>query len=830
MEYIGKKLFVFIICIECIVCVCRGQTADKGKSILLKPHLPVKAQIDMGISLYEIREDLDLEGGSVVLPEECQFFFNGGVIRNGSIDVGCLMVNEWKFENVKINGNVDFVAPINVPVKNTKEFVSTILDYKPIVSDIPTVFVFSANQIYDWEGVLLINKKNVTFTGGGTIQGHIHIGLDAAAYKNVSFDEYPATAHSNILISNLRFSKHGVIGTLNDSERIIEYIKTAKTTPDNVAISIINVSNVKIENCFFDNVPYPVVYTPNELFVNQNVRRLNIVNCDFEFCHTAVYAPSIVNNSLEYGDLIFSNNNVYPTNYGLDVSCIDGLKVFNNTFNTCKKGQMGANIQAFLPGQVVITNNSFYGEYNSEAVVLDSPGAAIIDGNLFSSQGLIYPPTSKDRMACLRIQRSEKTTYASGLAITNNLFTRVNRLPIYADGYFRSATIMGNTVSGTRYALNKSVLYYFHSTSKDEARLQPMKMNDNLLEDVTGTLELRMDVINDMMNSNSLYPDEVWKKNKHIYSLKRGNQYIPVRVTGCSRSRPIYVIKPIQSSYNGKVPFVFNGIQFAIKVTPATSGSQVLKMIINELKPVFGDSHQFKIIDNILWIAGKSSDTPVITPMWEVNEKTTPYSFQVLYQNLGYNVTLKDVDEKNFIGAPLYNYGIDLDDDGKIVKFGNIITVLKVYPHNQSAELVFHERPEKQDSYKWLYNDMFFACSLNGSTKTAGLLSSIVELCYADRAYVKNNSLFLKEKDREYNFYSCGGKWHTTYNTHVVDCKFFTDTGIEYYPDTDSFNNAGTSSSRPKDARVGFQYFDTTISRPIYWNGKEWVDSEGNER
>lgn len=830
MKSIGKILFVLLVSIESIVCASWGQTTERKTAILLKPHISINAQINKNINLYEIREELDLAGERVVLPNECRFIFNGGIIRNGSIDVGCLIVNEWKFENVKINGTVDFAAPINVPVNNTKEFVSTIIEHKPILSDLPTVLFFSANQVYNWDGILKINKRNVTLTGGGTIQGHIHIGLDETTYKNIKFDDYPATAHSNILISNLRFSKHNVIGTLYDSDRIIDYIKAAEPTTDNVAISIINVSNVKIENCFFDNVPFPVVYTPNESFVNQNVRRLNIINCDFEFCHTAVYAPSLVKNSLEYGDLVFSNNNVYPTNYGLDVSCIDGLKVFNNTFNTCKKGQMGANIRALLPGQVVITNNSFYGEYNRESVILDSPGTAIIDGNLFSSQGLVYPPTKKDRMACLQIQRTVKTSYASGLTITNNLFTRVNRLPIYVDGYFRSATIMGNTVSGTRYSLNKSVLYYFHSTSKDETRLQPMKMNDNLLEDITGTLELRMDVINDMMNSNSLYPDEVWKKKKHIYSFKKGNHYIPVSVTGCSKAKPIYVIRPIQSSYNGDVPFVFNGIQFTINVTSITTNIEVLKMIIDELKPVFGDSHQFKIIDDILWIVGNTSDTPVITPMWEINEKSTPYRFQVLYQNLGYNITLKDVDEKNFIGAPLYNYGIDSDDDGKIVKFGNTLTVLRTKSQDKPAELVFHERPEKRASYKWLYNDMFFACGINGTANTAKLLSSIVELCYTDRAHVKGNLLILKEINKEYNFCSYGGEWHSTYDTHVVIPKFFTANGIEYYPDSDNFNNVGPSTFRPNNPKVGFQYFDSTIGRPIYWNGLEWVDSEGHKR
>ena len=216
--------------------------------------------------------------------------------------------------------------------------------------------------------------------------------------------------------------------------------------------------------------------------------------------------------------------------------------------------------------------------------------------------------------------------------------------------------------------------------------------------------------------------------------------------------------------------------------------------------------------------------------MWELNDKVSSYRFNVIYQNLGYNITVKDVDGKNFVSKPLYNYGIDFNDDGKIVRFGDCLTVLRTMKSNKQAELEFRERPSKKESFKWLYNDMFFACGNNGTTSTNQLLSKIVTLCYSERAIVKGNTVVLKEKDKEYNFNSGGETWYSTYNKHVSDYKFFTESGIEYDPDTGKYNNAGTSSSRPKNPILGFQYFDTTLGRPIYWNGKEWVDSEGHKR
>lgn len=42
-----------------------------------------------------------------------------------------------------------------------------------------------------------------------------------------------------------------------------------------------------------------------------------------------------------------------------------------------------------------------------------------------------------------------------------------------------------------------------------------------------------------------------------------------------------------------------------------------------------------------------------------------------------------------------------------------------------------------------------------------------------------------------------------------------------------SLNQVG--SSRPINPHVGYQFFDTSLGRPIWWNGKKWIDSSGKE-
>jgi len=39
---------------------------------------------------------------------------------------------------------------------------------------------------------------------------------------------------------------------------------------------------------------------------------------------------------------------------------------------------------------------------------------------------------------------------------------------------------------------------------------------------------------------------------------------------------------------------------------------------------------------------------------------------------------------------------------------------------------------------------------------------------------------------------------------------------------------SGISSARPQNRTVGSMFFDTTLNKPIWWNGSNWVDSAGN--
>jgi hypothetical protein len=53
---------------------------------------------------------------------------------------------------------------------------------------------------------------------------------------------------------------------------------------------------------------------------------------------------------------------------------------------------------------------------------------------------------------------------------------------------------------------------------------------------------------------------------------------------------------------------------------------------------------------------------------------------------------------------------------------------------------------------------------------------------------------------------------------------------IESYADDFTkwrIENTGVTSQRPGNADNGFQFFDMTLRKPIWWNGSSWVDANG---
>ena len=72
---------------------------------------------------------------------------------------------------------------------------------------------------------------------------------------------------------------------------------------------------------------------------------------------------------------------------------------------------------------------------------------------------------------------------------------------------------------------------------------------------------------------------------------------------------------------------------------------------------------------------------------------------------------------------------------------------------------------------------------------------------------------------------------YTTANNNQVEiCGMRLHEGfadLPWAPSTSDYPISGATANRPPEPKVGYMYFDTTIGKPIYWNGTSWVDATG---
>lgn len=77
------------------------------------------------------------------------------------------------------------------------------------------------------------------------------------------------------------------------------------------------------------------------------------------------------------------------------------------------------------------------------------------------------------------------------------------------------------------------------------------------------------------------------------------------------------------------------------------------------------------------------------------------------------------------------------------------------------------------------------------------------------------------------NFSSVGTDVNQTYEEQLTfaingdGTKYLGDDGK--YHEVKQVSSYGTTTNRPSNVSIGFQYFDTDLNRPIWWNGTEWV-------
>lgn len=134
-----------IICVQVIFCTLASPVYSQTtipSIITLNPNKSFAAQVKKAGCIYRIQYNFDLDNKTVGLPNDCVLLFDGGSVRNGTLDLNKCQI-EGKGIKCKIKNPGDYSYALSSYLTNTKDpelnksVVQTLLDAKvPVIIDL----------------------------------------------------------------------------------------------------------------------------------------------------------------------------------------------------------------------------------------------------------------------------------------------------------------------------------------------------------------------------------------------------------------------------------------------------------------------------------------------------------------------------------------------------------------------------------------------------------------------------------------------------------------------------------------------------------------------
>lgn len=636
--------------------------------ITLNPDDPFDEQVTMENTIYEIRYDYDLDGETFDMPANCMLNFNGGKIDNGTI-VGHGLSISKKSGSVNYTGKYNFAnimyAEEYFNESNARGLAAlqSVIDMKPFDSEETTVIYFASGRLYDWTGSLNLNKKNITLTGGGTIKGVIRLGVSKQTYEDEGLNSY-INSQFNIHITNLRFDK---------GYTTVEEVAEAEMTDANCSFIIKNCPNIIISNCTFHNVPYPIVMEGNAgEYVNQNVRRFYITHCSFDRCRIALLAKRTVEqNTFNFGDTTFANNNVYPTEYGVKLSNLDGFVCVGNTFYSCSENDI------YLDNvyECIISHNELFGTNCKNVIKVIRSSQLIIMSNMFGTFKSNYKAMDGVEANMGFIYLADNC-FSYNVTINNNTFNAGYGIPI----------VIGRSIDIRRFVANGNSFYneplrlcnglpyvYFHTLPTDFQCDFIHRHYDNY-NFVSNPLLVVYNEYDDIINYYSrIHENIVYDGYNNKYTIK-----------SIKDDKATTIVSPnlsFTASADFKYEFIYDGKHYEIDVTTGDDGYDVLDKIITAI----GNKTGFTIdkIGGSLYMqcdeVGRLLYTPFIILTTSIkigNDTVSVTPVRATQFSLGKKIEYKDKDGYNFLREaeqknPSGGYYLSDDDLGRIICSAN---------------------------------------------------------------------------------------------------------------------------------------------------------------
>ena len=779
-------------------------SSGKGYKILRKNWVRgyntlTQNMINKENTIYEIRYDFDLKGQEIIIPEGCVLKFEGGSFKNGTIKNNRTMVI---CEGSVRNCLIDIILPEGINI--IQDGITVTSSKVGFIAGLKTDIVGQYN--YNILKALLVNKCNIIF--------------DEEYYINISTTldiDYHLEMSNGSLIFNgtspFKFVDGGSIKVENmklytdvDYYRFI-YTIDFTTIVDHIIFKNNEINNMSICQLTFadiDNIGVNVVEIRNNN-INLNTKDYeNVIISNAKFFNPVYIVNNIVNNSTHTFIYIgATNEDTYAAKKAREsqpIYCIDNTYIGNHISKN-DDGSFGS--------------SGYHCAFLVESDTLICQGNTI--KNVFSTNegGTAYD-----------IYGSCRNLYFENNVVENILKFRLNG--VAGDEAFYTHCELGKSKE-TNDNINKC---------KKVFRGNTYKLDVDFVKSIGATqTDLQVWIFAYTFLYNNV--DIVFENNIIDYPIEiRGNSSSRYANSFIFRNNQVYCKKWsnyiwVLNGVNGITDYVSianNAIimdEPTIRFVPLSQGNSITKHkyieVINNISnaPInFGGSDAINC-EKLIFKNNIYKGASLNMGMNHYYHFSTPIpQLDYIYNEL--NIPTISLGAEESIISCIKGRGNNIINIEKIQDPGKSI-IIRHLPNNKFVFNIHYETDSEIVDREFILDYI----NNKGYSIADGKIYELEDGIY----FYRSNTGYLKLNFGE-NYNSLSLIFKETIAPKNIKYSFNIIDSIN--PTINITFNKGTTTNRPSNdflstfnQYIGFKYFDTTLGKPVFWNGTSWVDANG---
>jgi len=736
-------------------------------------------------TIYEIRYDFDLNGNTINIPKNCTLKFEGGSLSNGTMD----------FNNTKIYSSTNYNIKTNVS--------GVILD-----------FVF-----FNWFDVVPNSYEKKDKLKNNSVLSSL---LKSIAKNSTLYFDGATYVFDNSIIIDYNLNAIHLKG--------LGIRKTRLLFPSSTAIDLINGSNMHA--CVFKDIWFEAKSKIINVVYNNPNDRCNAVN-DNIFDNVAFYSDT---SDFLFGSVYNYNNFIYHNKFtniafhckknSACFSCIGNLgSIIDNCYDLyenfeCEKIKNDGGIVFLNCTNVYITNSNF--TYNKLQSILVADGNIVPNGNgkfiatNCNFEGFTDSFINVSNNIILNII-CEHCNFVSQDYNEDSVHFHVHSLytgigipkTIYNNG---SNNFLNTIIEEEVFSYNEGDI---SSISKDNLLIDNDKISktipyfyDSQNRNYTYILQKEKNCCNQFLIVDNI--------NYRIYTIN-------IKDLTYENIKERSVIELVADENNKSSDYINNAIiDYLYNVKWGVYKDSISKLFINSTNKCID-------IDGTIVLPG--SKLVIINNKYKVN-----YNNNSCKYIKGNNIILYGLAKNSVVN--IYDYNLSSDRLYYIAELNTGFYTNLIIENNKQYYL-----SSVVNEYNLYSYDNYIYCLLNNGT-TDNTSLSILSKTFNDITTIGTckflcvgKSAVLYSKD----YLSEDEAITATKKTNGADIIYSSTTKKLYKFDiTDGsiydictykhgLKTASITAERPdaKEIKRGFQYFDVTLNKPIWWTGSKWVDATG---